>query len=262
MKFYLAGKITGDGWRNTIVSGLAQVCDPEPPYPWPIMHKSIFGIHDYIGPYFMNNHDALAYHDEVKHEFNNTGHGGDESWMVHHSCLKAIEAADVVFAWIDQDNIHGTLIEMGYARGRGKPVWAASPARLSSLWFAYRTAWPRHYGFSAPRHALRHLLLQEYLPIDMYQQNRPGYIYILRAGPYYKIGRAKSIDNRVKQITLQLPFPVELLHSIETPDYIAAEHTLHNQFAADRTNGEWFKLHSDDVEWLLQLKIIHLEDPM
>lgn len=263
MKLYLAGKITGGGWRNSIVSGLAQVCEPAPPYPWPVLPKSIFGIHDYTGPYFMSDHDRMSHYDDISHEFDVSGghDASDEQWTIHHSCITGIDAADAVFAWIDQDELHGTLVEIGYARGFGKPIFITGPTRIPALWFAYQTGFPRFFGFANARHALRHILLQEELPLDMYAQNRTGYVYILRAGPYYKIGRARSIDTRVKQIALQLPFPIELLHTIESPDYIAAEHALHNLFAADRTNGEWFRLHDDDVAWLLTLKHIRPEEP-
>ena len=32
-----------------------------------------------------------------------------------------------------------------------------------------------------------------------------GYVYLLKAGPYYKIGKSKDVNRRVKQIKLQLP---------------------------------------------------------
>jgi hypothetical protein len=72
-------------------------------------------------------------------------------------------------------------------------------------------------------------------------------VYLLKAGPYYKIGKAKDLDKRVKQIRLQLPYPVEVMHSIETDDSSGIENYWHKRFACKRANGEWFLLTDDDV---------------
>jgi hypothetical protein len=72
-------------------------------------------------------------------------------------------------------------------------------------------------------------------------------VYLLKAGPYYKIGKAKDLDNRVNQIRLQLPYPVEVMHSIETDDSSGIENYWHKRFAYKRANGEWFLLTDDDV---------------
>jgi hypothetical protein len=76
-----------------------------------------------------------------------------------------------------------------------------------------------------------------------------GYIYILGASEFYKIGRAKNLDSRIKQLAVQLPWPVDVVHAIPCEDYVAAEKELHKRFAARRANGEWFRLTSEDLEW-------------
>lgn len=72
-------------------------------------------------------------------------------------------------------------------------------------------------------------------------------VYLLKAGPYYKVGKARNLDQRIKQIKLQLPYPVETLHSIETDDSTGIESYWHKRFACKRANGEWFLLTDDDV---------------
>jgi hypothetical protein len=72
-------------------------------------------------------------------------------------------------------------------------------------------------------------------------------VYLLKAGPYYKIGKAKDLGQRVNQIRLQLPYPVEILHSIETDDSSGIENYWHKRFSDKRANGEWFLLTDDDV---------------
>lgn len=76
---------------------------------------------------------------------------------------------------------------------------------------------------------------------------RQEVVYLLKAGPYYKIGKAKDLDQRVKQIKLQLPYSVETLHSIATDDSMGIESYWHKRFASKRVNGEWFLLTDDDV---------------
>ena len=72
-------------------------------------------------------------------------------------------------------------------------------------------------------------------------------VYLLKAGPFYKIGRAKDFQCRVRNIKLQLPYKVEELHVILTHDEIRLEYFWHCKFKHLRQNGEWFLLTDDDV---------------
>ena len=74
-----------------------------------------------------------------------------------------------------------------------------------------------------------------------------GYIYVLRAGDYYKIGRAKNPDSRIRQLKIQLPFPVEVVYLFACEDYVAAEAYYHWLFASERVNGEWFLMEEHDL---------------
>lgn len=77
-----------------------------------------------------------------------------------------------------------------------------------------------------------------------------GYVYILGAPDYYKIGRAKDVDARARQLAIQLPWAVDIVHAIPCEDYATAERALHRRFADRRANGEWFLLGAGDVEYL------------
>lgn len=77
-----------------------------------------------------------------------------------------------------------------------------------------------------------------------------GYIYLLGAPGFYKIGRAKRPDDRVKQLKIQLSWEVEVEHLIPCENYVAAERVLHERFADQRANGEWFALSDSDVSLL------------
>lgn len=77
-----------------------------------------------------------------------------------------------------------------------------------------------------------------------------GFVYVLQAGPYFKIGHSADIDDRIKQLSTLPPFDLELVCSITTPDMVELEKSLHIVFANKRKNGEWFELTPADVEWL------------
>lgn len=74
-----------------------------------------------------------------------------------------------------------------------------------------------------------------------------GHVYMQRHGRDYKIGRTSSLNKRGRQIQLELPQEVELVHSILTDDPPGVEAYWHNRFADKRTRGEWFKLTKADI---------------
>jgi hypothetical protein len=75
-----------------------------------------------------------------------------------------------------------------------------------------------------------------------------GYVYLMRSGRYYKIGKSNHVGRREYQIGLKLPEPVSAIHSIATDDPDGIEAYWHNRFKSKRAEGEWFSLSQEDVK--------------
>lgn len=77
-----------------------------------------------------------------------------------------------------------------------------------------------------------------------------GFVYILKAGEFYKIGKAKTLGPRIRTLKIQLPFSAEVWHAFPCENYSQSELHLHEWFSRERVNGEWFRLPDDALTWL------------
>lgn len=181
---YLAGKITGDEWRNEIVEGWSDQRDS--PFTWEAVVDSdgkewvvaeaaidaAFGAKlDYVGPWWsdlgvLGGHawpsgcgDRHAYgftrwggpNGHGIHQFGSEKDRERAARLVSNNVASAIAECDLLFAWVNSDDCFGTIFEIGMAAGRGKTVVVASPLNFDhgQMWLCQRFAATRVFANTA-----------------------------------------------------------------------------------------------------------------
>ena len=129
-----------------------------------------FNGHLYVGPFAVDEFDS--YHGEYGHinldmwELNQSGIS-KRGWKATRSqelvsifCRDQISRCDLFFAWLDNTDRYGTLVEIGFAKALEKEIWIGRPIRMensdlhgywsnSPLWFAEKMADKVAYADSA-----------------------------------------------------------------------------------------------------------------
>ncbi|NDD55379.1 hypothetical protein EBZ39_16215 [bacterium] len=132
--FYLAGKITGTTWRDSIVPGwseqnhscayLSAFFEYEVEKTWATVPNacSVLGAGlDFTGPWWQDT-DSCGHSTSGSSSFPH-GYGSQKSCSEVLSAVQsAITRSDMVFAWIDSGDCYGTIYEIGYAKALGKLV--------------------------------------------------------------------------------------------------------------------------------------------
>lgn len=76
-----------------------------------------------------------------------------------------------------------------------------------------------------------------------------GFVYLLKSGKFFKIGRSNALERREWELSIQLPEPANLVHAIKTDDPIGIEQYWHKRFENRRCRkkAEWFDLTTQDI---------------
>jgi hypothetical protein len=77
---------------------------------------------------------------------------------------------------------------------------------------------------------------------------RFSYVYLMKSGSYYKIGKSDCVEKRNYEIGIKLPEESTIIHRIKTDDPFGIEEYWHKRFKDKRKGGEWFDLSSSDVK--------------
>ncbi len=126
---YLAGKIGKNDWRHDLIPNLRGHLWANGPIVTP--------TYEYFGPFFVACSHGCA------HRPNSHGVIGGEGcfessmtqrWVISNNNA-ALAAADLVFAYINATDCHGTLFEIGYASALGKRIIVAFAPEIDAADF-------------------------------------------------------------------------------------------------------------------------------
>ena len=74
-----------------------------------------------------------------------------------------------------------------------------------------------------------------------------GYIYVIKAGKAYKIGKEKIKNGRIYTHNTSNPNKVKTIVHIRVFNYDEAEKELLEMFKEQNIKGEWFNLYKKDI---------------
>jgi hypothetical protein len=193
---------------------------------------------DWIGKFWVNWSDAVR---EAGYEPNAKQQAFDENWLLEKLATLVRElghypvAAEIRMKAREDKEFPSHNVFSRFGR-------KAEIASALLTWCESNSGWDDVEAICAP---LAEVPTEESAPSDSVPEF--GYVYLLKSGKYYKIGRSNSPGRREYELAIQLPERVKTVHTIKTDDPAGIESYWHQRFADRRKNGEWFELRREDV---------------
>ena len=73
-------------------------------------------------------------------------------------------------------------------------------------------------------------------------------VYIIKSGPFVKIGFSAKFETRLKTLSNANPESLEVVRLFEKP--MSFEEVLHDRFSAHHHKLEWFRLEGELADWI------------
>lgn len=80
------------------------------------------------------------------------------------------------------------------------------------------------------------------------KRGKEGYVYLIKADRFYKIGQSINPTTRAHQLNTGMPFDAEIVHTHYVENMDAEEQFWHARYAQHRVNREWFSLPEECVQ--------------
>lgn len=80
-----------------------------------------------------------------------------------------------------------------------------------------------------------------------------GYVYLIGTPTFgwYKIGKSITPEVRIKDLGILLPFKIEVIAVWEADNHHNMEKAMHELYAANKINGEWFEFNKKEIQILI-----------
>lgn len=134
-----SGKNVGSDWRESLGVEFYTFCDAHS-VPSRLLLGTSVGV-GYCGPHPVDigSGHGMPGHFEC---FESMSSSERDRVIVAQKCLDQIANSDKVFAWIYSQDCYGTLVEIGYAKALGKPIFIGVKRNSVSddLWFSLQMA--------------------------------------------------------------------------------------------------------------------------
>lgn len=114
-----------------------------------------------------------------------------------------------------------------------------------------------HYSDAIEEFNIEHAAELQRRSSNYTKERQCSRVYLMRCGTHYKIGVAKDVNRRLRDLD-ERPFKIALISvSQPIPDAYKIEKEIHKKYEKKRIRGEWFALDENEVnsvsEWIRTL---------